>query len=241
MKMTKLPQSIDGVKDDFGIIPDWKNYDVLVEVYTKSAVKYQLSHLATGPKPHPLIVVNGFKVMAEDASDLNPDDITSIEIVKGSGAMKKYGKDGINGVIKISTRLKAEPQSAILEDDFDFPTVGVEIEAANKRREENLRNYDPIFFVDGEVVTEEDFENAQNSEDFLVLKFEGEKYGYKDVVEIITKRNDRPLFAVDGIIVRIKTVDLDPDDIKEINVIKDQAAIDKYGKEAKNGVIKNRK
>jgi len=242
IKMTKLSHSIDVVRDDFGLIPHGKKYDVLVEVFTKSAVKYQLSHLNSGPQPHPLIVVDGERVSADVAAKLSTDKIASIEIVKGAGAMYKYGNDGNNGAVEITTREGAEVKSKEQKNDYIFPTVGVEIDDYYRKSEEFLKNYDPIFFIDGEQVTEEEFERNENREDLLFIKGYGdeealEKYGYKHVVEIITKRGDDPLFVVDGIIIRKGELDLDPDDIKSITVIKDQAAIDKYGKNGRNGVV----
>lgn len=51
----------------------------------------------------PLVVVDGF-VTALDLSDLNPQDIESIEVVKGAAASALYGTRGEGGVIQVITK-----------------------------------------------------------------------------------------------------------------------------------------
>ncbi|NRA51050.1 MAG: TonB family protein, partial [Phaeodactylibacter sp.] len=56
----------------------------------------------------PLFVLNGKKLPgvqnAEGISDLNPDDIDRINVIKGEEAIKKYGQDAANGVVEIFTK-----------------------------------------------------------------------------------------------------------------------------------------
>lgn len=51
----------------------------------------------------PLIVVDGV-VMNGDMNDINPQDIESIEVVKGAAASSTYGSRAQNGVIQITTK-----------------------------------------------------------------------------------------------------------------------------------------
>jgi TonB family protein len=54
--------------------------------------------------PEPLVVIDG--VIQDDFTvvrDMNPDDIDSIEVLKGSAALEVYGVRGSNGVIRITT------------------------------------------------------------------------------------------------------------------------------------------
>lgn len=62
-----------------------------------------------------LYVIDGHK-LARSASDstlpaevraLSPGDIVSIRVIKGSEARQRYGPDGENGVVVISTRRKS--------------------------------------------------------------------------------------------------------------------------------------
>ncbi len=72
---------------------------------------------AAKPKeePHPLYIVDGEKKIAaqepgEKKKDidallnLNPQDIESIQVFKGEDAIAKYGDEGKNGVLLITTK-----------------------------------------------------------------------------------------------------------------------------------------
>ncbi|MFR3550169.1 MAG: TonB-dependent receptor plug domain-containing protein, partial [Coprobacter sp.] len=47
---------------------------------------------------------NGELDYGNAAANINPDDIESIEILKGANASALYGSDGANGVILITTK-----------------------------------------------------------------------------------------------------------------------------------------
>ncbi len=50
--------------------------------------------------------------------------------------------------------------------------------------------------------------------------------------------NEKPMYILNGVQTSLKIINtINPDDIASINVLKDKAAIDKYGKKAKDGVI----
>ncbi|MDW3652054.1 MAG: carboxypeptidase-like regulatory domain-containing protein [Bacteroidia bacterium] len=53
----------------------------------------------------PLYVIDG-EIVTIEISELKPDDIASINVLKGEAAAKKYGKDGANGVIEITMKKK---------------------------------------------------------------------------------------------------------------------------------------
>lgn len=50
----------------------------------------------------PLYIVDGKEV--KDIKNINPDDIESINVLKGESARKKYGEKGKNGVVEITTK-----------------------------------------------------------------------------------------------------------------------------------------
>ncbi len=60
---------------------------------------------ALGDGAAPLIFVDGVELEAGSAglSALNPDDIESIEVIKGEAAAELYGERAENGVIRILT------------------------------------------------------------------------------------------------------------------------------------------
>jgi bla regulator protein blaR1 len=62
--------------------------------------------------PKPLYIVDGIKIKADDATsktwgevlNIPSEKITSITVLKGDDAIEKYGDDGKNGVIIITTK-----------------------------------------------------------------------------------------------------------------------------------------
>ena len=53
----------------------------------------------------PLLIVDGTASKTlHSIADFNTDEIESIKILKGEAAIKKYGAEGINGVIEIVTK-----------------------------------------------------------------------------------------------------------------------------------------
>lgn len=123
---------------------------------------------------------------------------------------------------------------------------------------------EPLHVIDGEVLVtdaklrelkEEDIESIN------VLKGEKalEKYGDRanngaveittknkqhnisaDKIKLKTNAKEKPLFVIDGVIQPIgedAVEEIDPDDIERINVIKNQAALDKYGSATQHGVV----
>lgn len=62
-------------------------------------------------KIKPLYVVDGTEFTGE-LSDLNPDDIESITVLKDAGSLALYGSRAYNGVVMITTRTGAREKSA---------------------------------------------------------------------------------------------------------------------------------
>lgn len=52
----------------------------------------------------PLIIIDGIKVPNHELKNTNPNTIESINVLKGKSATKKYGEEGKNGVIEITTK-----------------------------------------------------------------------------------------------------------------------------------------
>ena len=64
-----------------------------------------------GPRPAPLIVIDGVRVGFPDFDGLSEflkdEDIESFEIVKGAAAMRIYGEDAVHGAIQIVTKRRS--------------------------------------------------------------------------------------------------------------------------------------
>jgi len=60
-----------------------------------------------GKKVSALIFVDGEKMTQKEMDAISPDQIKSVEILKGDAAIKAYGAEAKDGVIKITTKKKA--------------------------------------------------------------------------------------------------------------------------------------
>ena len=58
------------------------------------------------PKVKPLIFVDGVKMTEKEMKAISPNDIESVNVLKGDQAIKKYSEDGKVGVIEIKLRRK---------------------------------------------------------------------------------------------------------------------------------------
>lgn len=144
----------------------------------KSGIKASSSTNDSGPI-NPIYIVDGKEVVvASKATGIDPSNIHSVNVLKGTSATTKYGEKAKDGAIEITTKA---------------------------------------------------YHNA------LIA---GENTTYKHPNYI--KSDKEPLFVIDGI---IKNEDFDmgsilPSSIESINVLKDEAALNKYGKKGeKNGVV----
>ena len=59
---------------------------------------------STSPKVKPLIVIDGVITSEINLNDLNPNNIQSMNVLKGEKATAKYAEKGANGVIEITTK-----------------------------------------------------------------------------------------------------------------------------------------
>ncbi len=76
----------------------------------------------------PLYVVNGKVIEGDDISHIKPDNIASINVLKGKSAIAVYGEDGEDGVIQIFTKgkkgsKKSEKAYIVYNTDSDFEKV----------------------------------------------------------------------------------------------------------------------
>ena len=59
---------------------------------------------AASPKEKPLIVIDGVITSDLDMNKISPDNIQSMNVLKGDKAKEKYAEKGANGVIEITTK-----------------------------------------------------------------------------------------------------------------------------------------
>jgi TonB-dependent SusC/RagA subfamily outer membrane receptor len=64
----------------------------------------KVGNTATSPKEKPLIVIDGVITSDLDMNKINPNNIASMNVLKGEKATAKYAEKGANGVIEITTK-----------------------------------------------------------------------------------------------------------------------------------------
>lgn len=83
---------------------------------------------AEGRGQGPLVIVDGV-ISQGDLQDINPQDIESVEVVKGAAAASLYGSRAGNGVIQITTRSgKNVGEGVRFRSNFEYGTAEVENE-----------------------------------------------------------------------------------------------------------------
>ena len=138
----------------------------------------------------PLFILDG-KEIVEGMEDVNPENIESINVLKGKKALEKYGDKGQNGVVEIiskssqifSNSAKIHEDKVILKGDVNFDITA--------------KFDDPIIFVDGKEMSNLNIQEIDPNtiEEIVVYKGEKavEKYGERarnGVIEVITKGNE---------------------------------------------------
>jgi hypothetical protein len=73
----------------------------------KFTVKASYSNISNN---EPLYILDGKEIIKEEFQELNPNNIDSVNVLKGESAIEKYGDKGKNGVIEIITK-KKQPYS----------------------------------------------------------------------------------------------------------------------------------
>ena len=219
----------------------------VIEIKTKSTLN---------PSQSPLLVING-KISPRPAPSgnftpevfkeqlgIDSEDIESINVLKGKAALQKYGEKATNGVIEIKTKSTLNtPQLPLVVLDGKIVQPKASFEKEGRFFILNVNKFAEEFNVEIEEGRTLGKEEAIN------------KYGRSDktkVLELWTKEglnnrkeSNQPLLVIDGVELfnhslnkeASNNVDLPPEDIKSINVLKGEAAEKKYGQKGINGVV----
>ncbi|BAX82004.1 TonB-dependent receptor plug domain-containing protein [Labilibaculum antarcticum] len=105
---------------------------------------------------NPLYIVDGKKISAKKANKINPDDIESMDVLKGENAIKKYGEEAKNGVIVITLKTK-------------FSSINSSVKFLG-----NTNKDEPLYIINGEKISAEEMNkiDANNIDYITVLKDE---------------------------------------------------------------------
>ncbi|MFN8251261.1 MAG: N-acetylmuramoyl-L-alanine amidase [Ferruginibacter sp.] len=198
----------------------------------ENALKKEIESAA---KMERLVIVNGKEFDCKPYPSLR----IVAKMARGYGAnnkeaIGKYGAKAGNGVLEFYDAVVEEPAATVSTAQIPIKTAGTALVVIDGRESGT-----------GEMALAK--VNTENIDHIYVLKNEKalEKYGTKGangVIEIYTKNEKglpgNVLYVVDDA-VRSKEYlnSISPEEIKTINVIRDETGIKKYGEQAKNGVV----
>jgi TonB-dependent SusC/RagA subfamily outer membrane receptor len=149
---------------------------------------------------NPLYVVDGIKIEMTNISQIDPNQIDSIKILKDASAVALYGEEAQNGVIIIATK-KPTAQK----------TIGIQIENKADSLKKNIikgtgiiirgSDFDgeqPLYVVDGKIINPIDFKQLKPEDiqsisvlkDFSAVALYGEEA--KNGVLILTTKKEVP-------------------------------------------------
>lgn len=112
-----------------------------------------------GPNP-PLVIVDGVEITKEAFSQINPDQIESMNVLKGKRGTELYGEKGKNGVILISTKGKDTKGTGEKSGNEEVVVVGYGKNPSDQKSTSSkvvIRSIDsanpPLIFLDGIPIT----------------------------------------------------------------------------------------
>lgn len=74
-------------------------------VKTDTTVQFKgISTIETDGEKQPIYVYDGVRISTEELNNVNPDNIASVNVLKGESGVAMYGKDAVNGVIIIDSK-----------------------------------------------------------------------------------------------------------------------------------------
>lgn len=172
---------------------------------------------------NPLIIIDGKNMGKMDASGaspiskLDPKEINSINVLKGESATAIYGDEGKDGVIVVNTKAYQG---------------GNDVQLNNITPSKKIENFDLRV-------------NGKPAENYTIRVISGNVDASQASVRVRSNIEGRPLIVKDGkVLGRLHQYEsdqplkgIDPNTIKSLKILKGKEAIDKYGKDAEDGVI----
>ena len=154
----------------------------------------------------PIFVLDGKEITAAQFNELNPNDVGSINILKGEDATKAYGEKAANGVLVITTNKEPKVVSSVNVShlkQINAKDLNPRVLNSLKVQDEILcvkREFPntPIFILDGREITESQFNELNPNDVGSITIFKGEYatklYGEKAAngVLVIQTKKDCP-------------------------------------------------
>ncbi|MBA5629693.1 DUF6146 family protein [Moheibacter lacus] len=121
----------------------------------KSSGKIGTEVQPSSPSTKPLYFVEGKLIQESEVEKINPDEIESINVLKGEKAIEKYGDEGKNGVIEII--LKKKTDSSNIKEVLSGTVPGIKNITSSSQPiyircglpSKDTRKGEPLYVVDG--------------------------------------------------------------------------------------------
>ncbi len=178
------------------------------------------------PAQEPLYIYAGIEITKEQLNSITPDNIASINVLKGEKAIAVYGDKGKNGVIIITPKM----QNAAIDENLK--EVVVQGYASKK-----TQNSNPVI-VEGYPLKEK-----QEPKEVVVIGYSSKSKPVSTSPNSIinlkgSNAETHPLYVLNGKIISTEEAStILSTGVESIHVLKDKSATDKYGDKGKNGVI----
>jgi len=176
----------------------------------------------------PLVVVNGV-VTDIDVDKINPDSIKSINVLKDNTATEKYGEKGKDGVIEITLKGVSDSPSG----------SNSEVKITGYGAQNNGNSLQGVKVIGYGVQ-----KSGDSLQGVKVIGYGVQKNGdslQKVMIRSTGVNNSgpSPLIIIDGVEsgTDIKGINISPNDIESMQVLKNESSTKLYGEKAKNGVI----
>ncbi len=110
----------------------------------------------------PLFVIDGKVVVEKLTKDLDPNDIATVNVLKGEKAITKYGKDGENGVVEIITKdgKKNAPKERVYKVVDEMPRFPGCEELTDKRERKKCAENKMLTFIYSNIKYPKEARNA---------------------------------------------------------------------------------
>lgn len=187
-----------------------------------------------------LYVVDGTRISSEEMRDMDQNNIERIHVIKDGSARTKYGEEGKNGVIEVTTKKWARDNPDKVSHNLkseDKPDERV-ITVVGYKKGDKGNDPKTITFEGKAAQSDSRGKTAKFvAQTATYTKVEGNPRNINGVRIRGLSGKEKPLFVVDGQVQSKDRNDLKSEDIASIEVLKNQSATTLYGTAGSNGVI----